>query len=112
MLNHRRAFVPGGCWFFTVHLLDRRSHLLVDQIDTLRDATRCTQERFPFSIDAMVVLPSHMHAVWTLPPDDADFSLRWRQIKVRFAKSIPPGERLTAVREARGERGIWQRRFW
>lgn len=112
MPNYRRAFAPGGCWFFTVNLLDRRSRLLIDEIDALRDATRRTQERFPFHIDAMVVLPSHMHAVWTLPPNDADFSLRWRQIKVRFAKSMPKGERLSPVRQARGERGIWQRRFW
>ena len=71
-----------------------------------------TRDRFPFHIDAFVVLPDHIHAVWTLPPDDSDFSLRWRQIKVRFAKAIPKGEWLSPVRQARGERGIWQRRFW
>jgi putative transposase len=112
MPNYRRAFVPGGCWFFTATLLNRRSRLLTENIDALRDATHRTRERFPFHIDAFVVLPDHIHAVWTLPPDDADFSLRWRQIKVRFAKSIPKGEWLSPVRQARGERGIWQRRFW
>jgi putative transposase len=60
----------------------------------------------------MTILPDHIHAVWTLPPDDADFSLRWRLIKTFFAKSIPKRERLSPVRQARGERGIWQRRFW
>ena len=60
----------------------------------------------------MVVLPDHVHAIWTLPIGDADFSVRWRWIKIRFSKSIPTGERLSAVREARGERGIWQRRYW
>jgi putative transposase len=112
MPNYRRAFVPGGCWFFTVTLLDRQSALLVEQIEILREATRRTRERFPFHIDAMTVLPDHIHAVWTLPPGDTDFSVRWRWIKIRFARSIPRGERLSRVRQARGERGIWQRRFW
>src|SRR2546425_8547733 len=75
MPNYRRAFVPGGCWFFTANLLERRSQLLVDEIEALRDATRRTRQRYPFHVDAMVVLPDHIHAVWTLPPGDADFSL-------------------------------------
>ncbi len=112
MPNYRRAFVPGGCWFFTANLRDRGSLLLIDRIEALREATRRTQERYPFHIDAFVVLPDHLHAVWTLPPGDTDFSTRWRLIKSRFAKSIPKGEELTPVRQARGERGIWQRRFW
>jgi putative transposase len=112
MPNYRRAFVPGGCWFFTVNLLERRRTLLVDQIDALRDAVARTRRRYPFETDAIVVLPDHMHAVWTLPPGDADFATRWRLIKTRFAKGLPKHERLSAVRQARGERGIWQRRFW
>jgi putative transposase len=68
--------------------------------------------RYPFHIDALVVLPDHLHAVWTLPPDDADFSTRWRLIKTRFVRSLPKSEHLSPVRQARGERGIWQRRFW
>jgi putative transposase len=112
MPNYRRAFVPGGCWFFTVNLLDRRTRLLTDHIEALREATRQTRQRHPFRIDAFVVLPDHLHSVWTLPPDDADFSIRWRLIKSRFARSVPKGERLSRVRRARGERGIWQRRFW
>jgi len=71
-----------------------------------------TRGRYPFVIDAIVVLPDHLHAVWTLPPGDADFSLRWRMIKSRFAQALPKQERLSDVRKARGERGIWQRRFW
>jgi putative transposase len=111
MPNYRRAFVAGGRWFFTVNLLDRRSHLLVEQIDALREAVRETRRRFPFQIDAMVVLPDHIHAIWTLPDGDFDFSVRWRLIKIRFSKSIPKGERLTPTQRARGERGIWQRRY-
>ena len=71
-----------------------------------------TRRRYRFEIDAFVVLPNHLHAVWTLPPDDADFSTRWRLIKSRFATALPKHERISAVRKARGERGIWQRRFW
>ena len=112
MPNYRRAFVPGGCWFFTANLLDRRSSLLTDQIEALREATRRARERHPFHIDAFVILPDHIHAIWTLPGGGADFSTRWRLIKIVFSKSIPKTERLSKVRRACGERGIWQRRFW
>ena len=100
MPNYRCAFVPGSCWFFTANLLDRRSTLLADKIEALREATRRTQQGYPFHIDAMVVLPDHIHAVWTLPPGNADFSLRGRLIKSRFARSIPRGEHLGRVRHA------------
>jgi putative transposase len=112
MPNYRRAFVPDGCWFFTVDLLERRQTLLVDHIATLREAVAKTRQSWPWTIDAFVVLPDHLHAVWTLPPGDADFSTRWRLIKSHFAKALPKRERLSAVRPARNERGIWQRRFW
>ena len=112
MPNYRRAFVPGGCWFFTVNLLDRRKTLLVDQIETLRRAVAATRQSYAFTIDAFVVLPDHLHAVWSLPAGDSDFSTRWRLIKNRFARALPKQEVLNAVRMARNERGIWQRRFW
>jgi len=112
MPNYQRAFVPSGCWFFTHNLLDRRETLLVDHVDALRGAFEETQKKYPFQIAAVVILPDHLHAVWTLPPDDADFSTRSRLIKTRFAKSLPKQEPLSDVRKARGERGIWQRRFW
>jgi putative transposase len=78
----------------------------------LREAVATTRRHHPFSIDAFVVLPDHLHAVWTPPPGDNDYSTRWRLIKSRFAKGLPKQERLSAVRKARGERGIFQRRFW
>ena len=86
--------------------------MLVDRIDALRAAVVKTRERYPFVIDAVVVLPDHIHAVWTLPPGDADFSLRWRLIKSRFSQTLPKQERISDVRRLRNERGIWQRRFW
>jgi len=112
MPNYRRAFIPGGTWFFTVNLLDRGSSLLTENITRLGDAIRDTQTRFPFTIDAMVVLPDHLHAVLTLPEDDPDFSTRWRLIKTRFSKTIPATELINASRHARAERAIWQRRYW
>jgi len=112
MPNYRRAFVRGGCWFFTVNLFQRKQTLLVDHIHALRDAVAATRQSYPFTIDAMVVLPDHLHAVWTLPSGDADFSVRWRLVKSRFVKSLPKQEQLSAVHKRRGERGIWQRRFW
>ena len=112
MPDYRRNRVRGGTFFFTVNLLERRSDLLVAHIDALRDAVRKSRLKRPFHIDAWVVLPDHMHAVWTLPPDDSDYSTRWKAIKIAFAKSLPKTERRSPVRLARGERGIWQRRFW
>jgi REP element-mobilizing transposase RayT len=78
----------------------------------LREAVRRTPLRSPFRIDAWVVLPDHMHCLWTLPPGDADFPGRWRAIKIAFAKSLPKGEPRSPVMTRRSERGLWQRRYW
>ena len=113
MPNYRRAFIPGGTWFFTVNLLERKNNdLLVREIDLLRETVRAVRKRYPFYIDAWVVLPNHMHAVWTLPLGDADFSKRWRLIKSGFSRALPKTEYLSNVRKMAGERGIWQRHFW
>ncbi len=112
MPAYRRSRAPGGTFFFTVNLLDRHSDILVQQIDALRDAVRRVRSRAPFRIDAWVVLPDHMHCLWTLPEGDADFPSRWRAIKTAFSKSLPTGEARSAVMTRRGERGIWQRRYW
>jgi putative transposase len=113
MPNYRRATVAGASYFFTVNLLERHGNdLLVRRVDDLRDCVRQVKNLHPFHIDAWVVLPEHMHAVWTLPPGDANFSQRWRLIKSLFTQRIPKEEVLSPVRLARGERAIWQRRFW
>ena len=112
MPNYRRVFVPGGTYFFTVNLLERRTNLLTETIENLRHAIFSTKRRWPFRIEALVVLPDHFHAVITLPPDDENFPLRIGQIKVRFSKSLPKTEWLSETRQKRGERGIWQRRSW
>jgi putative transposase len=112
MPDYRRNRVAGGTFFFTVNLRDRHSHLLVMQIDVLHQAVRQVRARAPFRIDAWVVLPDHMHCLWTLPEGDADFPGRWRAIKIAFAKSLPRDEPRSPVMARRGERGIWQRRYW
>jgi putative transposase len=112
MPNYRRNRVPGGTYFFTVTLRDRRSDLLVAHIDALRNSVRAALCRKPFHIDAWVVLPDHMHCLWTLPEGDADFSGRWRAIKTGFSKSMVVREPRSAAMARRGERGIWQNRYW
>jgi REP-associated tyrosine transposase len=112
MANYRRNFVPGGSYFFTVNLADRLSGLLVEHVGALRAAVRYARRRHPFAIEAMVVLPDHLHTVWTLPPDDADYATRWRLIRSTFSRALPAGERVSASRASKGERGIWQRRYW
>lgn len=78
----------------------------------MREAVRVTRRSRPFAIDAWVVLPDHLHCVWTLPPGDDDYSTRWRLIKTIFTRALPGGERRSAARVRGGERGIWQRRYW
>jgi putative transposase len=113
MPNYRRAWHPGGTYFFTVNLLERGDNdLLVRHIDLLRETIRSVKQRHPFVIHGWVVLPDHMHCVIELPENDDNFPLRWRLIKMGFSKLLPKQERLSDVRKRRGERGIWQRRYW
>lgn len=111
MSDYRRPSVPGASIFFTVALEDRGSDLLVREIDALRDAVSITRAERWFGIDAWVVLPDHLHCIWRLPEDDADYSVRWRLIKARFSRAMPKG-RVRQSHILRRERGVWQRRFW
>ncbi|HEY5300899.1 MAG TPA: hypothetical protein VIJ55_09515 [Acetobacteraceae bacterium] len=109
MPDYRRNRVPGGTYFFTINLLDSGSDLLVACIDDLRNAVRNTRSRAPFHIDAWVVLPDHMHCVWTLPEGDSDFPGRWWAIKTAFSKSLPVIERRSGVMVRRGSAGSGSR---
>lgn len=111
-MRYRRADVAGGTYFFTVNLAERKRTLLVTYVDLLRSVLRVVNARHPFHIDAMVVLPDHVHAVWTLPAGDCDYPTRWMLIKAGFLRAIPKDERRNKSRVAKGERGIWQRRYW
>jgi putative transposase len=115
MSRYIRAQTPGGTYFFTVTLLDRRSRWLVDHASLLRECLAATKAKHPFKIDAIVVLPDHLHAIWTFPEEDADFSLRWRLVKRRFTRALLTRGVLDPATSAprRGcERSLWQRRFW
>lgn len=140
MPKYRRPRIAAGTVFFTLCLAQRGSSLLLDEIEILREAVRVTRARRPFVIDAWVVLPDHLHAVWTLPAGDSHYADRWGAIKARFSKKVrqkdlapvgwkpalPVGrrvglqptdaQRLRARRSpskvAKQDAGIWQRRFW
>lgn len=99
MRRYIRARVPGATYFFTLTLQDRGAHTLLENVDALRQSIVHVKRQRPFTIDAMVVMPDHLHALWTLPAEDADYSLRWLLIKRRFTQAV-------------GTRGIWQPRFW
>jgi len=111
MPQYRRAKINGSTFFFTIVLADRSSHLLVEQIDRLRQAYRVVQERRPFETAAVCILPDHVHAIWTLPEDDADFSTRWSLIKSGFSRGLDARPR-SQSKLAKREKGVWQRRYW
>ena len=100
MPHYRRSRVLGATYFSTVNLADRGSRVLVERVVALRDAVRKVRAARPFHVDAWVVMPEHMHAMWTLPEGDADYAGRWRAIKTAFSKSISQGS------------GVWQKRYW
>lgn len=107
MSDYRRALQPGGCFFFTVLTYGRqRLFDKVENIDRLREGFRRTMYRHSFTIDAIVMLPDHLHTIWQLPENDGDYSLRWRLIKHYLAAGIE------ATTNHRGEKLVWQRRFW
>ncbi|MBI1337260.1 MAG: transposase [Phycisphaera sp.] len=112
MPDYRRNRVAGGTYFFTVNLLNRREGLLVENIDALRGAMDRVMSAHPFHIDAMVVLPDHLHCVLTLPTGDDRYDTRWNQIKGLCSRSLPSDESRSRSRRKKCERGIWQRRYW
>lgn len=109
----RAPKLGGASYFFTLTLAERRGNdLLIRHVDALRQAFVAVRTRHPFSIEAIAILPDHLHALWRMPEDDGDYSLRWRLIKARFSREIPEGENISPSRTAKSERGIWQRRYW
>jgi len=111
MVRYRRNFVPGGTYFFTVTLAERTSSALVQHADVLRKAFRIARQERPFTVEAVVILPEHLHAVWTLPSGDADFSGRWKRIKAYFTHRLVAAG-VPVERHRNGEYALWQRRFW
>ena len=112
MSRYRRSRFAGATFFFTVALADRRAATLTERIDPLRAAYRAVVRALPLETIAICVLPDHLHALWQLPPDDADFSKRWSRIKSGFSRGLPAAAQRSASVLAKREKGIWQRRFW
>ena len=108
MTAYRRNFVQGGCFFFTVNLAEPKLALLMDHVELLRGALRETRQRHPFAIDAIMVLPDHLHTVWTLREGDADFAMRWQLIRSTFSRGTrpigPAISRMTAAITVNGDR--------
>ncbi len=111
MVLYRRSRIQGGTFFFTVTLAERRSRMLVEYTDLLREAFRVVRRERPFRIEAMVVLPDHLHTIWTLPQDDNDYPGRWRAIKGRFTRAARK-RGVPLIPNAKGEYGLWARRYW
>jgi putative transposase len=117
MPDYRRAHVPGGTYFFTINTYRRQTFLTdVDVRSALREAIGTLRLTHPFVIEAWVLLPDHMHALWTLPPGDEDFSYRWRVIKrmvtQRCQTRLNRPEWMNARRRKRNQSTLWQHRFW
>ena len=117
MPDYRRVIVPGGTFFFTVVTYARQPILTSDlSRQTLRRAWKKVQEKHLFRCDAICLLPEHLHCLWTLPENDANYSVRWAAIKALFSKYYlqaggREGNRSTS-RQRKGEAAIWQRRYW
>ena len=111
-MRYRRENLEGASYFFTVTLENRTTSLLTDHIDFLRKAFITVKRNHPFIVDAIVILPEHLHTLWTLPENDAEFATRWMLIKGYFSRQLPHNERVGPIRLRKGERGIWLRRYW
>ncbi len=117
MPDYHRSRIAGGTYFFTLVTFNRLPILATDAArKLLRQAWVDVREKFPFTIDAVCLLPDHIHCIWILPEGDADYSVRWKEIKRLFTKGylreVGPGEKRNKSRLSRGEAAIWQRRFW
>jgi putative transposase len=117
MPNYRRSDIPGATYFFTVTTYYRRPLLTHPEIrQALRQSIQQVRKNHPFIIAAWVLLPDHLHCIWTLPPGDANFTARWGMIKRYVSKQckdlIATTNDIGDSRRHRHELGLWQRRFW
>jgi putative transposase len=116
MRRYIRSKTEGATFFFTLTLQDRSARYLVDHVADLRACMALVKARHPFDVDAVVVLPEHLHAIWTLPSGDSDYATRWMLLKQSFTRRLQERGALEEVSAAsrgrKGERSLWQRRFW
>jgi len=114
-MQYRRAKAKGGTYFFTVVTFNRSKIITIpENVWLLREAFRCVMDNHPFEIEAFVLLPDHLHYIWTLPENDMDYSKRWRLIKSFFSRNCHEKYKQTSIetRKRKKEKAVWQRRFW
>jgi putative transposase len=113
-MRYRRVYIKGSCYFFTVVTEKRRKFFAdADNVKRLRTAFKTVMAKRPFVIDAAVVLPDHLHFIWTLPENDCDYSTRWRLIKSAFTKQLPDKPAVQNTnRQNKKQQAIWQHRGW
>ena len=109
-MEYRRHYQAGAHYFFTV-VTEKRRPILISNIEKLRDAFKHCMLKHPFQIDAIIVLPDHLHTIWKLPENDTDYSKRWMVIKRKFSSGLDSYP-VTDSKSKKREKGIWQRRFW
>ncbi|MFI3119177.1 MAG: transposase [Methylococcaceae bacterium] len=113
-MHYRRVYIEGGCYFFTV-VTEKRRKIFSDEdnVKRLRAAFKSVMQKRPFVIDAAVVLPDHLHFIWTLPEHDSDYSTRWRLIKSAFTQQYPDKPIVqNANRKKKKQQELWQHRGW
>jgi len=114
-MQYRRVYIKGACYFFTLVTEKRQAIFSGEkQINLLRESFKKVMQKYPFKIDAIVLLPDHLHCIWTLPENDHDYSTRWRLIKTGFSKHHAEFHKLQAnqARQRKNQQAIWQHRFW
>ena len=114
-MRYRRARAKGGTFFFTVVTYKREKILTkTENLQLLRESFKNVMKNHPFKIEAFVLLPDHLHCIWTLPENDSDFSTRWRLIKSNFSRRCTNkiSHKVSASRKRKKEQAVWQRRFW
>jgi len=116
MPSYRRTLIKGASYFFTLVSFQRQPILCDKPIrEALRNAIKLTQKKYPFNIDAWILMPDHLHCIWTLPEKDSDYSVRWNQIKRRVSiecKQYKKQSLMNTSKSKHRESTIWQRRFW
>ena len=113
-MKYRRSNLCGACYFFTLVTHQRQNLLTIPQnIDRLRMAFKREKQKYPFDLEAIVILPDHLHALWTLPQNDHDYSSRWNRIKRFFSVGCVGAQTIQSIsRQSKREQPVWQRRFW
>jgi putative transposase len=111
MVNYRRVKVASGSYFFTITLQNRQSSYLIDNVDFLREVFKEVKSQYPIYIRAIVILPEHLHTIWTLPPKDTNYSTRWQLLKSLFTRKLVKNG-VNLIKNAKGEYNLWQRRYW